>query len=57
MRQAGQQPKVEFFAESETEIFLKDVEVLTTFMTNGEGRVTGMVLHVGGRDTPAPKIK
>jgi CubicO group peptidase (beta-lactamase class C family) len=57
MRQVGQQPKVELFAESETEFFLKDVDVLTTFVTDGQGRVTGMVLHVGGRDTPVPKIK
>jgi len=55
--QATGQPRVEAFASSETEFFLKIVEAQITFTKDGEGRVTQLVLHQGGADLPAKKIK
>lgn len=57
MAQATGQPKFELFAESETEFFLKAVDAQVTFVKDGSGRVTQLILHQGGRDLPAPKIK
>ncbi|MCA1816027.1 MAG: serine hydrolase, partial [Acidobacteria bacterium] len=51
------QPVVEMLPSSETEFFLKVVDAQVTFVTDAQGRVTGLVLHQGGRDTPAKKIK
>ena len=55
--QAAGQPKNELFAESETEFFLKAVDAQVTFVKDAQGRITSLILHQGGRDTPAQKIK
>ena len=51
------QPKLELFAESEKSFFLKAVDAQIEFQADAEGKVTGLVLHQGGRDTPAKKVK
>jgi CubicO group peptidase (beta-lactamase class C family) len=51
------QPELELFAESEKTFFLKVVDVTIDFQTDAEGKVTGLILHQGGRDTPAKKVK
>lgn len=57
MAQPTGQAKVELFAESETEFFLKVVDAQVTFVKDAQGQVTRLILHQGGRDTPAPKVK
>ena len=55
--QIAAQPKLEFFAESETDFFLKVVNAQITFVKNAQGEVTGMVFRQGGSDIPAQKVK
>ncbi len=57
MTQATGQSKVEIFASSPTEFFLKVVNAQITFVKDASGAVTGLILHQGGRDMPAKKIK
>jgi hypothetical protein len=57
MTQATGQSKVEIFASSPTDLFLKVVNAQITFVKDASGAVTGLVLHQGGRDMPAKKIK
>jgi D-alanyl-D-alanine carboxypeptidase len=51
------QPEVELFPESETRFFLKVVDAQVDFALDASGAVTGLVLHQGGQDLPARKIK
>ena len=53
---SGQEP-LELFAESETKFFLKVVDVQIEFQTDAAGKVTGFIMHRGGRVTSAPKVK
>ena len=55
--QATGQSKVPVYAESDTEFFLKIVDAQISFVKDASGAVTGLVLHQGGRDQPAKKIK
>jgi D-alanyl-D-alanine carboxypeptidase len=55
--QATAQPEVELFPESETRFFLKVVDAQVDFVKDASGRVTGLVLHQGGMDLPAKRIK
>jgi len=55
--QATGQPEVELFPESETRFFLKVADAQVDFVKDADGRVTGLVLHQGGQDMPAKKIK
>jgi CubicO group peptidase (beta-lactamase class C family) len=55
--QATGQPEVELFPESETRFFLKVVDAQVDFVLDASGRVTGLVLHQGGQDLPAKKIR
>jgi CubicO group peptidase (beta-lactamase class C family) len=55
--QATGQPEVEIFPESETRFFLKVVDAQVDFVLDAAGRVTGLVLHQGGRDLPAKRIR
>ncbi len=57
MAQPTGQPKNELFAESETDFFLKAVDAQIKFVKDAEGKVTGLVLRQGKRETPAQKIK
>jgi len=55
--QATGQPEVEIFPRSETEFFLKVVDAQITFVMDENGKVTSLILHQGGQDMPAEKIK
>ncbi len=53
--QATGQPKFELFGEKKDEVFLRVVEAQISFQRDAEGKVSGLVLHQGGRDTPGKK--
>jgi hypothetical protein len=55
MLQATGQPKFEIFAESEKEFFLKVVDAQITFVKDGKGDVTELILHQGGANQRAKK--
>ena len=55
--QATGQPRIQAFPSSDTEFFLKEVEAQISFVKNAEGRITQLILHQGGSDVPARKIK
>jgi len=55
--QATGQPEFEVFPESETMFFLKVVEAQLEFKRDAGGKVTGLVLHQGGRQVPGAKVK
>ena len=55
--QATGQPKIEVFAETERDYFLKDADAQITFATDGQGRATGLTLHDNGRDLPVKRIE
>jgi hypothetical protein len=57
MTQATGQPKVEIFAESETNFFIKVVDAQVIFDLDAAGRVTGLTLFQGGQKLPGKKIK
>ncbi len=57
MAQATGQPSAELFPESETKFFLRVVDAQITFEKDASGRVTGLILHQGGRNIPARRIK
>ena len=51
------QGKYPIFAESEVKFFLKVVEAQMTFTKNDAGEVDGMILHQGGQDQRAERIR
>lgn len=53
--QATGQQKLELFPESETLFFLKVVDAQLEFVRGADGKVTGLVLHQGGRDMPGKR--
>ena len=55
--QPMEQPELELFAESEGKFFLKAVDVQIDFQTDAAGKVTGLIMHQGGRVISAPKVK
>jgi CubicO group peptidase (beta-lactamase class C family) len=55
--QATGQPKLEIFAESETNFFLKAVDAQIIFDLDAADRVTGLTLFQGGQKLPGKKIK
>lgn len=55
--QATGQGQFELFAEKEDEFFAKITALSITFKKDDTGKVTGLVIHQGGADTPANKIK
>jgi CubicO group peptidase (beta-lactamase class C family) len=55
--QATGQPRVEIFAESETEFFLKAVDAQLSFDLEGTGPAKGLVLHQGGHDHAARRLE
>jgi len=57
MTQATGQPAFELFPEGENKFFLRVVDAKVTFTKGDNGTVTGLIIHQGGRDTPAKKIK
>lgn len=55
--QATGQPKFEVFGESQAKFFLKVVEAQISFIKDDAGKVTSLILHQGGRDQKAAKVK
>lgn len=55
MTQATGQQEFELFAESKDRFFLKVVDAQVEFTRDASGKVTGLILHQGGRSMPAPR--
>jgi hypothetical protein len=55
MAQLTGQPLFQFYPESETRFFYKVVDAQLTFQKDGNGKVTSLILHQGGRDQTAKK--
>src|SRR5258708_39693064 len=55
--QATGQPKVELFAESEREYFLKVTDAQVTFEVSGDSSAPALVLHQIGKDMAAPLVE
>jgi CubicO group peptidase (beta-lactamase class C family) len=53
--QATGQQKLELYPESETRFFLKVVDAQIDFQRGADGRVSGLILHQGGRDLPGKR--
>ena len=51
------QPRLEIFASSPREFFLKVVDAQLTFEVDASGRATAAVLHQSGRDMRAPRVE
>jgi protein-L-isoaspartate(D-aspartate) O-methyltransferase len=49
-------PEVPIYAESEKKFFYKAVDAQITFVTEGTGRATGLVLRHGGGEVPAQRL-
>ncbi|HXW62346.1 MAG TPA: serine hydrolase [Candidatus Acidoferrales bacterium] len=54
--QATAQAAFEIFPESDHDYFLKVVDAQITFVTDGNGRITELILHQGGLDQHANRI-
>ena len=57
MVQATGQGKAELFAEKENFFFLKVADIQVEFIKNADGKTDKLILHQGGRDTTAKRIK
>lgn len=55
--QATGQGKVQLYAESETEFFLKVTDAQVTFVRNADGKVDQLVLHQGGANIPGRRLR
>ena len=55
--QATNQPRFELFAEGEKDYFLKAVDAGLTFVTEGDGRATAVVLHQNGANVEGKRIE
>ena len=53
--QATGQPRFEIFPASDSRFFLKVVDAEIEFVRGADGKVTGLVLHQGGRDVPGKR--
>jgi CubicO group peptidase (beta-lactamase class C family) len=51
------QPRVEIYAESEKDYFLKVVDAQLTFETDAQNKAVAVVLHQGGLDQRAPRLE
>jgi len=55
--QATGQSKIQIFAESEREFFLKVVDAQISFKTDAQGRATELILHQNGTDQRAARVE
>jgi len=55
--QENDEPKQELMPESEVDFFSASSDDTITFVKDASGRVSGMTLHVDGRDIPVKKIE
>jgi Domain of unknown function (DUF3471) len=51
------QPKFPVFPEADNRFFLKVVDAQFEFVKDASGKVTRLILHQGGQDASAPKIR
>ncbi|GBC82412.1 Penicillin-binding protein 4* [bacterium HR10] len=51
------QPPIELFPESETRFFLRVMDAEITFVKSERGEITHLVLHQGGQDHLARRIR
>jgi hypothetical protein len=56
LMQAGKQPKVELFPESETRFFLKGADIKVSFTLDDNGQVTGLTLDQMGQKMAAKRV-
>lgn len=54
--QATGQPKAQIYPEGEWDFFFKVVDAQITFTVDATGKASSLVLHQGGRDTPAKRV-
>jgi CubicO group peptidase (beta-lactamase class C family) len=55
--QENDEPKGELLPESDTDFFSPTADDVFTFQEDAHGRVTGMVLHTGGRDISIKRME
>jgi CubicO group peptidase (beta-lactamase class C family) len=55
--QATGQGKIQLFAETETEFFLKVTDAQITFVKDAAGKVNSIVLHQGGANIPGRRVQ
>ncbi|MCD6065481.1 MAG: serine hydrolase [Bacteroidetes bacterium] len=55
--QATKQEKIEIFPEADYKYFYKVVNAQLDFEKNDKGEISGLILHQGGQNMPAKKIK
>ena len=55
--QTNAQPKSEIFPEAVNDYFMKTADVQITFVTDGQGRATELILHQNGQDRHAKRIE
>lgn len=55
--QATAQPRFELFPETDHDFFLKEVDAQVTFVSDGTGRVTKLILHQNAIDQDAKRIE
>jgi len=53
--QATGQSKIPIYPEAEDKFFTRGMNAQLDFVRGKDGRVSGMVLHQGGRDMKAPR--
>ena len=54
--QTSGQPRHELFPEGERAFFLRALDAQISFLVDGTGRTTGLILHQNGYDTEAPRL-
>jgi CubicO group peptidase (beta-lactamase class C family) len=55
--QATGQEALRLWPETATDFFLKEVDAQVTFVVNGQGLPTALILHQNGRDQRAEKVR
>ena len=55
--QATNQPRIELFAESDKDYFVKVVDASITFVTGADGKVTALVLHQNGANITGARVE
>ena len=55
--QATGQGVIRLWPETATDFFIKEVDAQVTFVRDAQGVVTSLVLHQGGQNVPARKVK
>jgi hypothetical protein len=55
--QPAGQAKLRLWPETETDFFVKPIDVQFTFVRDARGTVTGVVLHQAGQNIPGDKVK